>query len=76
MVIANSSWHKLVRVRLNCAFALLPCCWSVLKCKYNCCAGVVNPLRRDRVEAYQPRGGVNEWVVPEGQYFVMGQTLP
>ena len=35
---------------------------------------LVNPLRRDRVEAYQPRGGVNEWVVPEGQYFVMGDN--
>lgn len=35
---------------------------------------LVNPLRRDRVEAYQPRSGVNEWVVPEGQYFVMGDN--
>tara|TARA_Y100001956_G_scaffold13850_1_gene13072 strand:- start:1801 stop:2697 length:897 start_codon:yes stop_codon:yes gene_type:complete len=35
---------------------------------------LVNPLRRDRVEAYQPRNGVNEWVVPEGQYFVMGDN--
>ncbi|NOH64189.1 signal peptidase I [Vibrio sp. RE88] len=35
---------------------------------------LVNPLRRDRVSAYQPRGGVNEWVVPEGQYFVMGDN--
>ncbi|CDU13221.1 signal peptidase I [Vibrio coralliirubri] len=35
---------------------------------------LVNPLRRDRVQAYQPRNGVNEWVVPEGQYFVMGDN--
>ncbi|MGD8232303.1 signal peptidase I [Vibrio sp. TRT 1302] len=35
---------------------------------------LVNPLRRDRVELYQPRNGVNEWVVPEGQYFVMGDN--
>lgn len=35
---------------------------------------LVNPLRRDRIEAYQPRSGVNEWVVPEGQYFVMGDN--
>ncbi|RJX70501.1 signal peptidase I [Vibrio sinensis] len=35
---------------------------------------LINPLRRDRVEAYEPRNGVNEWVVPEGQYFVMGDN--
>ncbi|WP_117235708.1 signal peptidase I [Vibrio maerlii] len=35
---------------------------------------LVNPLRRDRVSAYQPRPGVNEWVVPQGQYFVMGDN--
>ena len=35
---------------------------------------LVNPLRRDRVQSYQPRPGVNEWVVPEGQYFVMGDN--
>ncbi|TMX38648.1 signal peptidase I [Vibrio sp. Hep-1b-8] len=35
---------------------------------------LVNPLRRDRVELYQPRNGVSEWVVPEGQYFVMGDN--
>ena len=32
---------------------------------------LVNPLARDRVQNYQPRPGVNEWVVPQGQYFVM-----
>ncbi|MCG7499067.1 signal peptidase I [Vibrio sp. Of7-15] len=35
---------------------------------------LVNPSRRDRVSAYQPRPGINEWVVPEGQYFVMGDN--
>ncbi|ASI89836.1 MULTISPECIES: signal peptidase I [Vibrio] len=35
---------------------------------------LVNPLRRDRVDQYQPRNGVNEWVVPEGHYFVMGDN--
>ena len=35
---------------------------------------LVNPLRRNRVQSYQPRPGVNEWVVPEGQYFVMGDN--
>ncbi|WP_038174251.1 signal peptidase I [Vibrio pacinii] len=35
---------------------------------------LVNPLRRDRVELYQPRNGVNEWVVPQGEYFVMGDN--
>jgi signal peptidase I len=35
---------------------------------------LVHPLRRDRVDAYQPRPGVNEWVVPQGQYFVMGDN--
>ncbi|MBF4435533.1 signal peptidase I [Vibrio anguillarum] len=35
---------------------------------------LINPLRRDRVDAYQPRYGVNEWVVPQGQYFVMGDN--
>ncbi|MGF1910570.1 signal peptidase I [Vibrio kasasachensis] len=33
-----------------------------------------NPLRRDRIEAYQPRPGVSEWVVPKGHYFVMGDN--
>lgn len=35
---------------------------------------LINPLRSDRVDAYQPRHGVNEWVVPQGQYFVMGDN--
>ncbi|MFA0084133.1 signal peptidase I [Vibrio sp. 10N.286.49.C2] len=35
---------------------------------------LVNPLRRDRVDQYQPRNGINEWVVPEGHYFVMGDN--
>lgn len=35
---------------------------------------LINPLRRDNVAAYQPRSGVNEWVVPQGAYFVMGDN--
>ncbi|PJC86284.1 signal peptidase I [Vibrio sp. HA2012] len=35
---------------------------------------LVNPVRRDNVAAYQPRPGINEWVVPEGQYFMMGDN--
>ncbi|ALM69890.1 signal peptidase I [Vibrio vulnificus] len=35
---------------------------------------LVNPLRQDRVEVYAPRAGVSEWVVPQGQYFVMGDN--
>ncbi|GAL13117.1 signal peptidase I [Vibrio astriarenae] len=35
---------------------------------------LVHPLRRDRIDAYQPRPGVNEWVVPQGHYFVMGDN--
>ncbi len=35
---------------------------------------LVHPLARDQVERYQPRSGVAEWVVPKGQYFVMGDN--
>ncbi|OBT17344.1 signal peptidase I [Vibrio sp. UCD-FRSSP16_10] len=35
---------------------------------------LINPLRQDNVAAYQPRGGVREWVVPEGHYFMMGDN--
>lgn len=35
---------------------------------------LINPLRQDNVAAYQPRSGVNEWVVPEGHYFMMGDN--
>jgi len=35
---------------------------------------LVHPLARDQRERYQPRSGVGEWVVPKGQYFVMGDN--
>jgi signal peptidase I len=35
---------------------------------------LVNPLRMDNIRDYQPRAGVNEWIVPQGHYFVMGDN--
>ncbi|MCG3729925.1 signal peptidase I [Vibrio cincinnatiensis] len=35
---------------------------------------LINPLRIDNVQDYHPRSGVNEWVVPQGHYFVMGDN--
>jgi signal peptidase I len=35
---------------------------------------LVNPIVRNRVENYYPRSGTSEWVVPQGQYFVMGDN--
>jgi signal peptidase I len=35
---------------------------------------LINTQRLDNVSAYQPRAGVNEWVVPEDHYFVMGDN--
>ncbi|EKO3617781.1 signal peptidase I [Vibrio metschnikovii] len=35
---------------------------------------LVNPLRMDNIRDYQPRAGVNEWIVPQGRYFVMGDN--
>ncbi|MGL4223915.1 MAG: signal peptidase I [Vibrio sp.] len=35
---------------------------------------LVNPLHMDNVADYRPRRGVNEWVVPQGHYFVMGDN--
>lgn len=35
---------------------------------------LINPLRIDDTRSYQPRSGVNEWVVPDGHYFVMGDN--
>ncbi|EKO3648752.1 signal peptidase I [Vibrio metschnikovii] len=35
---------------------------------------LVNPLRMDNIRDYQPHAGVNEWIVPQGHYFVMGDN--
>lgn len=35
---------------------------------------LVHPQRSDDVRQYQPRPMVNEWVVPEGHYFMLGDN--
>ncbi len=35
---------------------------------------LLNPRARNYVEQYFPRSGTTEWVVPQGQYFVMGDN--
>ncbi|KEY90011.1 signal peptidase I [Candidatus Photodesmus katoptron] len=35
---------------------------------------LINPLRSDYVEIYATSNGINTWVVPDDQYFVMGDN--
>ena len=35
---------------------------------------LINPSRRDNRMAYVPRPGIGEWIVPKGEYFVMGDN--
>lgn len=35
---------------------------------------LINRMRQDPISRYQPRANVNEWIVPEGHYFMMGDN--